>query len=74
MPSQKIRDAAKRWAGKQLKPIETLTPKDANWRVACGYMEGYDRGRREQREHSKRAHGNNTAHPDTCLCTSCEPG
>lgn len=71
MATQKIREAAKRWAARQLKPIETLAPKDANWRVALAYMEGYDRGKRDQRNHDRPQRL--LPHPGGCCCAVCDP-
>jgi hypothetical protein len=58
MSTAKIRAAAKRYAYKFATPIEALSPEDMRFRVQLGYMDGYDRGRREQRNHDKRSRGN----------------
>lgn len=74
MSSPKIRAAAKRWAHKWLKPVDRMTPDEINSRIQLAYMDGVERGRRDQRNHdksAKRSRGNN-GHVRGCVCVVCE--
>lgn len=54
MSSQKIRAAAQKWAGKWLKQPADMTPDDVNFRIRLAYMDGVERGRRDQRNTDRR--------------------
>jgi hypothetical protein len=58
MSTAKIQAASRRYAFKFAAPIETLTPEQMRFRVQLAYVEGYERGRRDQRNHAKRSRGN----------------
>jgi hypothetical protein len=57
MSTAKIRTAAKRWAFKWAVPVEQLSPEQVNFRIQLAYMDGVERGRRDQRASSRRPKG-----------------
>lgn len=54
MASQKIWTAAQKWLQRWAKPVEQLTPDQITHRVKSAYVDGYERGRRDQRNHGSR--------------------